>query len=208
MNTNTSAASLRKNHTNLSESGSHGPFQPPRNKVVATAQIVITFVNSPRNSSRPTLMSVTVKFGPMGITENVTSAGITASIGAMWNTTRLASAGMNSSLKNSLITSASGWSNPAGPTRFGPGRPCMRPAILRSARIMYDTRPSRPFRMIAILTSAQNTSWKSGLSNRAFIRRPAASVFPVQGALLEQVHVAHEQDQDEQRHLDQPVEAE
>src|SRR5262245_63277510 len=30
---------------------------------------------------------------------------------------------------------------------------------------------------------------------------------PLQGALLQEVHVAHEQDDDEQHHLDQPVEA-
>ena len=80
-------------------------------------------------------MSVTVRFGPIGMTENDTSAGMTASIGARWKMTLFASAGMNSSLKNSLSTSAMGWSSPKGPTRLGPVRACMWPATLRSANV-------------------------------------------------------------------------
>src|SRR5258706_8692753 len=88
-----------------------------------------------RNSSRPTLMSVTVKAGPTGITENVTTAGIAASRAAKWNTTWLTPAGTNSSLKNSLSTSAMGCRSPKGPTRLGPVRAWMCPAILRSAKV-------------------------------------------------------------------------
>ena len=40
---------------NLSESGSHGPFQPPRNSVTAMQQIAIMFMNSPRKN-RPNFM--------------------------------------------------------------------------------------------------------------------------------------------------------
>ena len=59
-------------------------------------------------------MSVTTNMGggPIGMTENVTTAGNTARIGAMWKMTLLALAGMNSSLKRSLSTSAMGCSNP------------------------------------------------------------------------------------------------
>src|SRR5437867_8732979 len=51
MKTNTSAPTLAKNHKNLSASGSHGPFQPPRKSVTAIAQIVMTLANSPRKKS-------------------------------------------------------------------------------------------------------------------------------------------------------------
>ena len=89
----------------------------------------------PRKISRPTLTSVpTIAApGPNGTTANVTSAGITASIGASAKRIWFASAGMNSSLKKSFSTSAIGCSSPSGPTRLGPMRACMWPAILRSA---------------------------------------------------------------------------
>src|SRR5262249_691267 len=48
---NSKAPSLRKNHTNLSESGRNGPFQPPRNSVTAMEQITIMFMYSPRKNS-------------------------------------------------------------------------------------------------------------------------------------------------------------
>src|SRR5262245_3513167 len=43
--------SFAKNQRNLSESGSQGPFHPPRNSVVAMQQIESTFANSPRKKS-------------------------------------------------------------------------------------------------------------------------------------------------------------
>src|SRR6266545_7194423 len=51
MKKNSSTQSLAKNHRNLSESGSHGPFQPPRKSVTAIEQMVMTFANSPRKKS-------------------------------------------------------------------------------------------------------------------------------------------------------------
>src|SRR5262245_9995388 len=51
MKKNSRAPSLRKNHTNLSESGRNGPFQPPRNSVTAMEQITIMFMYSPRKNS-------------------------------------------------------------------------------------------------------------------------------------------------------------
>src|SRR5580692_11943429 len=37
----------------------------------------------------------------------------------------------------SLAASAAGCKSPQGPTRFGPGRSCIHPRILRSARMAY-----------------------------------------------------------------------
>src|SRR5258705_13500978 len=55
MKQNTSTPSLAKNQMNLSESGSHGPFQPPRNSVTAIEQMVMMFEYSPRKN-RPNFM--------------------------------------------------------------------------------------------------------------------------------------------------------
>src|SRR5258708_29013915 len=51
MKKKSSAASLRKNQTNLNASGSHGPFQPPRNSVTAMHEMLMTLANSPRKKS-------------------------------------------------------------------------------------------------------------------------------------------------------------
>ena len=61
-----------------------------------------------------------VKSGPIGMTAKAISAAITDSIGASVKTTLSAPDGVMSSLKISLTPSASGWSRPSGPTRFGP----------------------------------------------------------------------------------------
>src|SRR6185295_418053 len=55
MKKNSTAPSLTKNQTNLSASGSHGPFQPPRNSVTAMQEMVMTLANSPRKK-RPNFM--------------------------------------------------------------------------------------------------------------------------------------------------------
>ena len=44
---------------------------------------------------------------------------------------------MRSSLRISFAASAAGCINPHGPTRFGPGRSCIQPRILRSTSIAY-----------------------------------------------------------------------
>src|SRR2546425_3397083 len=51
MKKNTSTPSFAKNQMNLSESGSQGPFHPPRNSVTAIEQIVMMFEYSPRKNS-------------------------------------------------------------------------------------------------------------------------------------------------------------
>ena len=64
--------------------------------------------------------------------------------GAMKYTRLSASTGMMSSLKASFSPSARRCSQPPGPTRFGPGRCCIRPTTLRSQLIMnrVSTTPS------------------------------------------------------------------
>ncbi len=63
--------------------------------------------------------------GPMGMTEKMMNAGPTTRQGARMKAHFTASFGVVSSFTRSFITSASGWSRPHGPTRFGPTRACM-----------------------------------------------------------------------------------
>src|SRR5258706_1160648 len=60
MKQNTSTPSLTKNQMNLSGSGSHGPFQPPRNSVTAIEQIVRMFEYSPRKNSTNFMLEYSV----------------------------------------------------------------------------------------------------------------------------------------------------
>ncbi len=64
-------------------------------------------------------------------------------MGASLNRKRSASAGMWSSLVRSLIPSATGCSSPCHPTRIGPIRCCMCPAILRSNQVSGKDAGSR-----------------------------------------------------------------
>ena len=75
----------------------------------------------------------TEKLSPNGMATNTTKGGTMARIGASLNRKRSASAGMWSSLVRSLIPSATGCSNPCHPTRIGPSRCWMWPAIFRSS---------------------------------------------------------------------------
>jgi hypothetical protein len=85
-----------------------------------------------RNSSRPTLMSVTCSPGPNGTIENVINAGTIASPARCVE--HLVRACRDELLlEEQLDDVRHGWSRPNGPTRLGPKRPCMRPQILRSA---------------------------------------------------------------------------
>src|SRR4030067_3184462 len=49
MKQNSSTESVSANHS-MPSPGGPGPFQPPRNRVTAMAQIAITFMNSPRKN--------------------------------------------------------------------------------------------------------------------------------------------------------------
>src|SRR4051812_14919693 len=51
---------------------------------------------------------------------------------------------MTSSLRKNFPPSASGWSSPPGPTRFGPRRSCIHAEILRSERVRNPHRPRTP----------------------------------------------------------------
>ena len=70
--------------------------------------------------------------GPNGNTVSATNAGTAEITGARKNTTLSAFVGMMSSLNAIFRPSASACSQPPGPTRFGPGRCCIRPTALRS----------------------------------------------------------------------------
>src|SRR5690606_1455260 len=60
-----------------------------------------------------------------------------ATAGPTTNRKRFGVFGKNSSFENSLSPSASGWSKPQTPARFGPTRSCKNAATLRSAQVEY-----------------------------------------------------------------------
>ena len=62
-------------------------------------------------------------------------AGTSVMIGARMNSSLSAEAGINSSLKNSLIPSATGCNNPNGPARLGPMRTWILARIRRSSSV-------------------------------------------------------------------------
>jgi len=70
--------------------------------------------------STPMFRSATTTFGAKGTTTKDINTVMTRTPGAMTKIGLSANGGIQSSLKNNLITSATGWSNPNGPTRFGP----------------------------------------------------------------------------------------
>jgi len=76
-------------------------------------------------NSSPASMFVTHIVSVNGITAQATSAGAKASSGAITNRNLLAFAGTMISFRISLSASASGCSQPRGPTRFGPMRTWM-----------------------------------------------------------------------------------
>ena len=79
---------------------------------------------------------------PNGMTANVISAGINDNAGAMMNSGLYAAPGYVSSFMMFLSPSAAGCNRPPGPTRFGPSRSCIQPAIFRSASVNSAT-PTR-----------------------------------------------------------------
>ena len=73
---------------------------------------------------------------PTGTTVKISTAGITDRYGASLKTNESARSGSRSSLKTSLVPSASVCSRPHGPARFGPTRLCMSEITLRSNQII------------------------------------------------------------------------
>ncbi len=63
--------------------------------------------------------------GPNGTTAIARNAGTAEMIGARMKTSLSAAVGMMSSFNISFTPSASDWSRPQGPVRFGPMRCCM-----------------------------------------------------------------------------------
>src|SRR2546423_11306949 len=99
-------------------------------------------------------------WGPNGITENAVNAHTVEMTGAKKYTTLSASRGMMSSLNASFSPSASDWSRPNGPTRFGPGRTCMRATTRRSyqiAKSVMTTRKTKTARTLA--RTSHQVSW-------------------------------------------------
>ena len=64
--------------------------------------------------------SATTQLGLTGTIANANSKDVNAIIGASVKMTRSVKRGTQSSLKNILIMSATNWSEPPQPTRFGP----------------------------------------------------------------------------------------
>ena len=72
--------------------------------------------------------------GPKGMIASVATAVTIEITGAMAIIHGTAVSGVDCSLESSFSTSASGWSRPRGPTRFGPMRDWKRPSSLRSSQ--------------------------------------------------------------------------
>ena len=73
---------------------------------------------------------------PTGTTAKITKAGTTERYGASLKVKESAWSGSRSSLKTSLVPSASVCSRPQGPARLGPMRLCMSEITLRSNQII------------------------------------------------------------------------
>ena len=87
-----------------------------------------------------TAWPATVSVPPIGtMREGDEGAGSSTRYGASLKTNRSASAGTRSSLKISLMPSASVWRRPKGPQRWGPMRLCMSEIALRSNQIITMT---------------------------------------------------------------------
>ncbi len=92
--------------------------------------------------SRPTLISRIAAPAAQGTIAKARSMEPAAATGASTKSTRSAKGGIQSSFANSLIMSATAWSTPQGPTRFGPGRSCRKPSSRRSHQVR-SAAPSR-----------------------------------------------------------------
>ena len=84
--------------------------------------------------------------------------------------------GCRSSLKKSLMPSASVWSTPNGPARFGPMRFCMSPTSLRSNQIISIVATSSSTKTMTTLTSDDEHDGQVDGSDRAAGRRRTSMV--------------------------------
>jgi hypothetical protein len=102
-----------------------------------------------------------LKSPPSGMTAHTRNAGTNARYGASLNTNRSLLSGIRSSLKNSLMPSASVCSRPFGPALSGPMRFCMNAMTLRSNHTISIV-PTRPTtKMTTTLISTTRMAVKS-----------------------------------------------
>ena len=104
----------------------------------------------------PSLPSL--KSPPSGMTDHTRNAGTNARYGASLNTNRLALSGIRSSLKNSLVPSASVCRMPNGPALFGPMRFCIPAMILRSNQTISIVPTSPTTKITSTLSRTMPTS--------------------------------------------------
>ena len=89
---------------------------------------------------------------PTGTTAKATKAGTTERYGASLKVKESAWSGSRSSLKTSLVPSASVCSRPQGPARLGPMRLCMSEITLRSNQIIMAVAVSSATKATSTLT--------------------------------------------------------
>ena len=79
---------------------------------------------------------------PQGTTAMARKAVTTARPGAATKSHLFAPSGISSSLKKSLMPSATGCRIPKGPVRLGPSRNCMKASSRRSTQVITEKSPS------------------------------------------------------------------
>ncbi len=84
-------------------------------------------------------MSAATQPSSSGTTAQPAKASVAVTSGARMKITLFAPAGTMTSLNRNLKASAMVWSNPKGPTTFGPRRSCTAAQILRSSRMTAAT---------------------------------------------------------------------
>jgi hypothetical protein len=102
-------------------------------------------------STVPRSSKLTLSGAAKGITAESSSAGMKAKAGASRNSPPLAAAGRVSSFRMFLSPSATGWSRPAQPTRFGPCRFCIHADTFRSMSVSSATPTSTTVNTTSIL---------------------------------------------------------
>ena len=99
-----------------------------------------------------------LKSPPSGMTLQTRNAGTNAKYGANLKTNRSLFSGMRSSLKNSLMPSASVCSRPLGPALSGPTRFCMYAMTLRSNHTISIV-PTRPTTKMTTTLMSTTRNW-------------------------------------------------
>ena len=112
--------------------------------------------------------------GPNGITAKARKQVVAEMIGARMKIALSAAVGMMSSFSASLIPSASPWSRPNGPTRFGPTRCCILATTRRSAQIITRVLTTRNPKMATAFAAESH----HGVSARASVTL-SSSLIPV-----------------------------